>query len=113
MIAHVKVRMNVTNSDGYTTHWANNMRVKARLTSPGAALGSTQWRTTRFPAVSELAGGYHTKIMAVNTDGVSPSQDWILETKLIWDRTFPIPDHVEHFKSKFPGCGDGLAIGVG
>ena len=102
LYAHVGVRMIVHNR-GHFTHWATNMRVKARLIPPGSGLNLPRsWRTTRFPTHSQLLQDHnYSHDMAVNTDVMSPETDWLVQVKLIWDRTVPLHDVVHEFKFPF------------
>jgi hypothetical protein len=100
--AHIGVRMRVRNR-GHFTHWATNMRVKARLIPPGSGLNLPRsWRTTRFPVHSQLFQDYnYSHDMAVNTDVMSAAADWLVQVKLIWDRKSPLHDVVHEFKFPF------------
>jgi hypothetical protein len=105
--AHLRVGMRVANED-VGSHYAANMRIKARLIHPGAGLTFDRgWRTQRYPVYSELLinKGY-ARVMSVNTDSVSPTQDWQLDIKLIWDRSAPWADVVKHYTVPFHGCAD-------
>lgn len=109
--ARVRVRMFVYNK-GYFSTYATNMRVRARLVHPGAGLDYTQsWSTVRFPyknaSPNELTSdAFHTADFTVNTEPMSPTQDWRLQIKLIWDRKAPLADSVEKFETTFykTGC---------
>jgi hypothetical protein len=119
IFARVKVRMLVNNS-GIGSHWASNMRVRARLIPPGSGLNiSRSWRTQRAPTSGELLQDHrYFHNFAVDTDVMSPNADWRVQVKLIWDRKVPFHDVVKGYTFPFrtgncAGADNGDAVTLG
>lgn len=100
VFAHVSVTL-WAHSRGHFRHWITNMRLEARLSGGGNNL-QRSWRKNRFPVHSELLQDHnYSHAFAVNTDVMSPEEEWTLQVKQVWDRRRPWADLVHEFEEPF------------
>lgn len=120
VFAHVSVTLWV-HSRGHFRHWITNMRLEARLSGGGSNM-QRSWRKSRFPVHSELLQDHnYSHAFAVNTDVMSPEEEWTLQVKQIWDRRRPWEDLVHEYEVPFDtsdckkghikGEGEGVSLG--
>ncbi|MFN8216089.1 MAG: hypothetical protein U0R71_05775 [Solirubrobacterales bacterium] len=106
--AVVRATMVVANDETPTTHWAEQMKIKARLVPDESGDNffenwSRSWSTSRTGYL--LPGYTYHRRMAVTTGTVNPAADWKVQYKLIWERGAPLPDVGSSGTLPFHSCG--------
>ncbi len=105
--AQVRVRMTVVNYHGLRgLDWAKHMVMKARLIPTTSGLNITRpWRQWKTPYLTQ--DKRHAYDIMVTTDNVSPTADWKVQIKMVWDRGAPVPDVVKETTRRFNGSCQG------